>query len=661
MKEKELPAEHERIVALEQSLRARTFELEVLHDLSRKIGAALNYDELFHTVLVHLEQAVACDVAAGLLCLDGCHLYMRRQGPLEPAAQVEVENRLLNALGRLGHTISRDQLVLTPVEEEAGSADAERIERLGSFCQAPIIIDRATVGLIFAGAGTERRFTEEHIRLLCTVANQTASAVQRMRAFLETERRRLRTVVDHLPEGVILLDRWRRVTMANPASRLFLDLLPEVSLGKRLARVGAIPFDELAERSPRDVVVEGAGKRIVEATVVHLEQDSNECWLLVLRDVTDVREAIHRRDRFLAMLSHELRNPLAGITGAVQILRAPNVEQRISEQAKSILFRQTSHVTRLVDDLLDVSRFLHGKIHVVKQPLDLGDLTARVGQAHRLLCEGEGKTLHVSCPDEPLTVAGDSARLTQVLDNLLSNARKFTPPGGTIELSCTRQDNRAVLLVRDTGIGIDPDKFSEIFEPFTQGDESIDRAQGGLGLGLTLVKTLVAMHDGTVSVQSGGLGKGSELRVELPLSTAAPPVRQEVAQPTGKLRVLIVEDDSDARDMLAELLQLEGHDVVAVGTGPEGLEAFRRRPPDLALIDIGLPGMDGYQVVRALRAAGDSRSRLVALTGYAQPEDRRRALEAGFDTHLAKPIQIHELQELLAGDGAGEGVTHQRP
>jgi signal transduction histidine kinase/CheY-like chemotaxis protein len=673
-----------RVAALEQSLRARTFELEVLHDLSRTIGASQGYEELFRAILPHLGNVIAYDVAASLLFTGGAAgcLYLRRARPLAPAVQAEVENRLREALGRLGATCALPGgLEVVHTEEapegQAPAPHAAPVERLGSFFQVPIIARPAlgpgphaaqgvAVGLIFVGAEAAGQFTEEHIRLLYTVANQASAAVQRMQAFQEAERLRLRTVVEHLPDAVLLLEQGGRVVMANPASQKFLELLPGVCVGRTLAEVGGRPLPELVGRPPQDFVPPGPPPRVVEAHAIALGQDppGGGGWLLVLRDVTEVREAVRRRDHFLAMLSHELRNPLAAISSAVHLLHvAPGGEQgtagQVQGEARDTLRRQAGHLARLVDDLLDMSRFLHGKIHVVKGPVDLAELAGRAAQPHLAHFQAEGKEFVLDVAPGPLTVEGDAARLTQVVDNLLSNARKFTPPGGQVHLTCRAEGGAAVLRVRDTGVGVPADKHAEIFEPFTQAEQSIDRSQGGLGLGLALVKGLVERHDGTVRVYSEGPGAGSEFVVRLPLRAAATPAGsgQDKRQgPTPRRRILLVEDEPDAREMLAAVLRLEGHQVTVASSGPEGVAAFTRQPPDVALIDIGLPGMDGYSVVRALRRWSQQESpgcaaRLVALSGYAQPEDRRRALEAGFDEHLAKPLQMSELGRILRSEG----------
>lgn len=647
----------QRIADLEQRLRARTFELEVLHELSSKIGTSVSYEELFHCILTHLGKAVAYDVAASLLLTIENHrtLYLSRVRPLTAKAQSQVEERMRTACERLGGagTFCRNLTVVPVADNDAGGPP---ITRLDSFFQVPILAGGAVIGLLFVGAERAEQLTEEHLRLLYTVANQASAAVQRMQAFLETERHRLRTVVDHLPEGVILLDRNQRITAANPAGRKLLECLSDVRPGEVLTALGDRSFTEAAEASPRDFVLDKPTRQVIEASIVRLQDEEAEPWLLILRDATDSREAIRRRDRFLAMLSHELRNPLAALTSAAHLLRLEGADRTIRERSLHILTRQLRHIARLVDDLLDASRFLHGKVQLHKEATDLAQLTARTVEAHDVLFTEEGKQLQADIAAGPLLVHGDPVRLTQVLDNLLSNARRFTPAGGLTQVRCHAEGEAIVLSVRDTGEGIEAGKFTEIFEPFMQVHDTLDRAQGGLGLGLALVKALTEMHGGSVAVHSDGPGRGSEFTVRWPrlmqTETAPPaekPANDGQATAPAHRRVLIVEDESDVREMLQAFLELNGHEVYTAANGPEALTVFRRHEPEIALIDIGLPGMDGYELVRMLsQESHRSRARLIALSGYTRMEDRRRALEAGFDLHLAKPVRMPDLERVLA-------------
>jgi signal transduction histidine kinase len=362
------------------------------------------------------------------------------------------------------------------------------------------------------------------------------------------------------------------------------------------------------------------------------------------------QEAVRRRDEFLAMLGHELRNPLASVLNAVTVLQLRSPADSVAQELAAVIQRQGRHMARLLDDLLDTSRITYGKIALRPEPFDLAAVLGKAVETSRPLLDARRHTLSVELPPEPLGVRADPTRLEQVFANLLNNAAKYTDPGGRIVLQAGREGAEVVVRVRDNGVGIARDMLVRVFEPFAQADHSLDRTQGGLGIGLTLVRRLVEMHGGRVEAHSAGPCQGSEFVVRLPagkvgLSPANPP---GAAPPAASRRILLVEDNADVREMLAELLRLGGHTVETAPDGPSGIALARANRPDLALIDIGLPGLNGYEVARQLRAALDGQPlRLVALTGYDQPEDRRRALEAGFDAHLIKPVDLAKLERLL--------------
>ncbi len=360
-------------------------------------------------------------------------------------------------------------------------------------------------------------------------------------------------------------------------------------------------------------------------------------------------EADRRKDEFLGMLSHELRNPLAPIRNALFVLDHAQPEGQQARRAKDIVTRQVTHLTRLVDDLLDVTRIARGKIELRQEELELGALVRRTAEDYRPLMQDRGLDLAVRIPPGPIPVKGDPARLTQVFGNLLNNAAKFTPAGGRVELTLGTEGGRAVAHVRDTGPGIAPELLPSLFQPFTQGKQTLARSEGGLGLGLSLVKGLVALHGGEVSVSTGE--RGADFAVSLALAHPAA-IRPDPAQARASAggahhRVLVVDDNRDAAESLGELVRMLGHEVELAYDGPSALAQADRTHPDLVLCDIGLPGMDGYQVARELRARQDGDLRLVALSGYAQPEDVDRALEAGFDAHVAKPPDPEQLARLL--------------
>jgi PAS domain S-box-containing protein len=399
----------------------------------------------------------------------------------------------------------------------------------------------------------------------------------------------------------------------------------------------------------------------------------------ILRDLSDrkrleealrqraeaLAEAGRRKDEFLAVLSHELRNPLGPIRNALHILRivAPGEPEEL--EAREVIDRQVRHLSRLVDDLLDVFRITHGKLLLRKERLDLARLVRLTVADHRKALETAGLRVAIEVPEQPVWAVGDTTRLAQVVGNLLANAGKFTDPGGEVCV-CLSSDAgaaEALLTVRDTGIGIAPETLPHVFEIFAQGG-NLTRARGGLGLGLALVRGLAELHGGRARAHSDGLGHGSELSVWLPLARAPAPAAGE-DRPNGHgtkaVRVLIVEDNPDAARTLAILLRKLGHQVETAADGAAGVAAARRLRPDVVVCDLGLPELDGFEVARALRRDPDTASaRLIALSGYAQEEDRRRCFEAGFDLHLTKPVDPDELQnELLAGTKDARPAAHE--
>jgi two-component system CheB/CheR fusion protein len=364
-------------------------------------------------------------------------------------------------------------------------------------------------------------------------------------------------------------------------------------------------------------------------------------------------EGDRRKDEFLATLAHELRNPLAPLRNGLALLRLQRRGDPAVEQVSGMMERQVQLMARLIDDLLDVSRITRGKIELRKGPVDLAAAAAQAVEAARPLIEERGHRLEVALPPAPVRLEADAARLEQVLSNLLNNAAKYTEPGGRIALTAERHGGEVVIRVKDSGIGIRPEMLPRVFDLFQQADRVEGRVSEGLGIGLTLVRRLVELHGGRVTAHSQGPGRGSEFVVRLPLPAEAPragagrAARGPVKAP-GR-RVLVVEDNPDAAESLALLLRAAGHEVRVAADGPAALEAAAAFRPQVVLLDIGLPKMDGYEVARRLRrGAGRDGLLLVALSGYGQEEDRRRSRAAGFDAHLVKPADLDALQELLA-------------
>ncbi|HEX2227025.1 MAG TPA: ATP-binding protein, partial [Candidatus Binatia bacterium] len=370
-------------------------------------------------------------------------------------------------------------------------------------------------------------------------------------------------------------------------------------------------------------------------------------------------EADRRKNEFLATLAHELRNPLAPIRNGLDILRILGASNPDMEQTYEVMERQVNHLVRLVDDLLEISRITRGQIELRKEQVDLAAVVRSAVEISKPLIADFDHHLTISLPSEPLTLDADPVRLEQIISNLLNNAAKYTDPGGQISLTAQRENDHVTVSVRDSGIGISPEMMSRIFEMFAQVEQSGHRTQGGLGLGLTLVRTLVELHGGTVEVQSEGPGRGSEFIVRLPLQVSS---HQETfaenvwhSGQVDQRRVLVVDDNRDAADSLSRLLNKLGSEARAVYSGIEALELLEPYRPAMLLVDIGMPGMDGYELARRIREIPRYHDlTLVALTGWGQEEDRRRSQAAGFDFHLTKPVDFKTLQSLLDSRAGSE-------
>lgn len=368
-----------------------------------------------------------------------------------------------------------------------------------------------------------------------------------------------------------------------------------------------------------------------------------------------LREADQRKNEFLAVLSHELRNPLTPIRNSVYILARAGTGGDQARRSREVIERQTEHLTRLTEDLLDVTRISRGKIMLHRTRVDLASIARATAEDHRPGFASRGVALELDVPDAPAWVDGDPTRLAQVVGNLLANAAKFTPPGGTTYLRLdTARPGEVVVRVCDTGAGMSEETLRVAFDPFVQAEQTIERTRGGLGLGLALVRTLVELHGGTVTARSAGEGAGSEFTVTLPAlpQAATEPTAEESPRAAAPHRVLVIEDNVDAAESLREALELGDHAVALAHSGPEGIEMARRVRPEVVFCDIGLPGMDGYAVAHTLRHDADPgvrRAFLVALSGYALPEDVAKARSAGFDRHVAKPPSIDQLERIQEG------------
>jgi signal transduction histidine kinase len=368
-----------------------------------------------------------------------------------------------------------------------------------------------------------------------------------------------------------------------------------------------------------------------------------------IRDLMQtLEERIHERDRFLAILGHELRNPLGAILLASQ-MRDP--DGRLGADHVQLIERQSRHLTRIVNDLLDLSRVVSGKIVLKKQVVDLRDIARQSLQIVADAARSQNISLELCEPPEMLPASVDPVRIEQIVTNILTNAIKYTPEGGQVNIELLREDGQGVIRVRDNGVGIPQERIGVIFELFAQAENTIGRAQGGMGVGLALVRNLIELHGGTVEAKSDGVGRGSEFIARLPLTDELPvtarPAVVESSHDGAARHIVIVEDNADVRELLRLKLRRLGHDVEAVGDGHSAVETICGSRPDMALVDIGLPGMDGYEVAAQVREKLGRDVVLVAVSGFGQPEDKRRALDAGFDEHITKPADVNDIEGLL--------------
>lgn len=515
-------------------------------------------------------------------------------------------------------------------------------------------------GLLLGAFGTTEDVTD---------IKSTQEALQYERAFL-------RQIIDAVPSMIFVKDREGRFMLSNEALAQCYGTSPDSLTG--LTDENFNPnADEVTHfyQNDLDVIRTGKPKLIPEEKVTHadgsvhwystvkipLYDTDNSCSKL-LGVATDITERKHaeetlrlmdrRKDEFLAMLAHELRNPLAPISNAVRLLKMQEATDPKLALSCNIIDRQVTHMTRLLDDLLDMARIMQGKIRLKIEHFELTDIVNNAIETSRPLLESRKQELIISQTMTPQWLEGDHVRLAQVLSNLLNNAAKYTGEGGKIMLSVMREGSDAVIEIKDTGIGISPDILPQIFDLFTQADHTLAHSQGGLGIGLTLVRQLVEIHGGTVTAASEGIGQGSTFTVRLPAlpmdSSATESARTESVLPTSKFRILVVDDYADAAESLMMLLQAKGHEVEIADCGIKAIEQAQVFHPQVVLLDIGLPDLDGYEVAKRLRALPETRdATLIALTGYGQSEDHNRSQSAGFDHHLLKPLNFDELSALL--------------
>lgn len=507
---------------------------------------------------------------------------------------------------------------------------------------------------------TERRQAEDAAAYLAAVVDSAEDAIvsKTLDGFITSWNKGAETVFGYSEAEVL----GKAITLIIPSDRMEEEegILARLKRGERIE-----PFE--TERIRKD------GRRVPISLTVSPVKTSDGRVIgasKVARDISErkrferEREELHERERsaraeaeaanqakdeFLAMLAHELRNPVGVIVNALSVLDEDPAPHARHGRARGVIQRQAEHLARLLDDLLDVARITGGHIELEREPVDLGVAIEQVVEVERHRIEEKRQRLIVSAGAGGITVTADPVRLHQMIGNLLNNAWKYTPAGGSIWITLGSEGDDAVVSIKDNGSGIPPDKLESIFALFAQANPSIARVEGGLGIGLTLVKQLAELHGGSVEARSDGLGHGAEFVVRLPATRVTMPSGPSPAAPVERVgrRIVVIEDNSDGREMLVTILRLSGHEVHAAATGAEGIELALQRAPAVVLLDIGLPDINGYEVGRELRHRLGERVRLVALTGYGQPQDRARTQQAGFDAHVVKPVNPAALAELL--------------
>ena len=517
---------------------------------------------------------------------------------------------------------------------------------------------------------TERKRTEEELR----------QAEERMRS-----------VVNNVIDGIITIDETARIASFNPAAEKLFGFESAEVMGKNVKMLMPEPYHGEHDGYVNSYVhtgqakIIGIGREVVgrrkdgstfpmELAVSEFRIGARRFFTGIVRDITerkrleqDLRQRVEeladadrQKNDFLAMLAHELRNPLAPMRNALHLIKMPGAAPSTVDEARAMMERQLEHLVRLVDDLLDVSRIIRNRIELRKEALDIASVVQRAIETAAPVIDAHGHQIEVSLADKPVMIEADAIRMAQIISNLLTNAAKYSKVPGRIWLTVRAQAGTATISVRDQGIGIEPELLPRIFDLFVQGDHSLARAQGGMGIGLTLVKRLVEMHAGEVHASSPGLGQGSEFTVTIPALPEKAAVegqtpgdgrlvyQADVGTPKRRRRVLVVDDNVDAAESIAMILRMTGYEASCVYDGPAALVAAKDHPPDVFVLDIGLPGMTGYEVAHKLREQPRfHKTPIVAVTGYGQYDDRQRSRQAGFDYHLTKPVNPDVLQALL--------------
>jgi PAS domain S-box-containing protein len=508
--------------------------------------------------------------------------------------------------------------------------------------------------------------SDGYLDYLPSVVERVMEQVRVERKLVESELR-LASIIGTTMDAIVMCDETGSIVLFNRSAEEMFGtdagrtvghplqvLLPDLTL----TADGDGPVGGVRRRFETEAVHAGGARIPIEVSVSDVVVHGRRLFTVIARDVSErrrteyeLREADRRKDILLGMLAHELRNPLAAITTAGEVMHRM-VQEPAAHRLVDVVRRQSAALARMVDDLLDVSRVTMGKIELAAEKITLNGLVERAAEGFHETAAHAGVRLSVTVPGPALWITADATRIEQVIANLVTNAIKFTPPGGTISLEVGREGDEALLRVRDTGTGIDPALLPRIFDLFVQGDTSLDRAKSGLGIGLALVRQVVQLHGGTVTAHSDGPGTGALFTVRLPVSPAPAPnpgVPTEPPRVIRRLKILVVDDQPDLADLIAVLAETMGHEARALYDGADALVAARVQVPDVMFVDLGMPVMNGYELARRVREdAMLSGVRLVALTGYGREEDRVRVLEAGFDLHLTKPVSDSQLRDVLA-------------
>jgi PAS domain S-box-containing protein len=552
----------------------------------------------------------------------------------------------------------------------------------------PLIAGNQVLGVMELFSASPEQPQQELMRMLASVGNQLGEYVVRNRseALLRQSEERFRLLVQGVKEyAIFMLDPDGRVSTWNTGAERIKGYRTDEIIGVHYSRF--FPPEDVAAGKPAEELATAIRQGEVESEGWRVRKDGSRFWANALvtalhdeagrlcgfakvtRDMSDRKrlEALEQAGRhtrhFLATLAHELRNPLAPIRNAVSVMRDRGIAEHELRACRDIVQRQVEHLSRLVDDLFDVSRITSGKVVLQLRAVDLATAVAHAVECIRPFVDARGQRLEIELPPAPIRVEGDLTRLAQVVQNLLHNATKYTPPGGRIMLTVLTEGYAAVIRVRDDGVGIPAHLLPKVFDLFMQAEQPVDRSDGGLGIGLTLVRQLIELHGGSVEATSEGPGRGAEFAVRIPClrsdsSESDTPEDDGTADAArnvpGPCRILVVDDNRDSAESMAMLLRLSGHKTWLAFDGREAVSLATEHSPDAVVLDIGLPGMDGYEVARTLRDLPQTAdSLLIALTGYGQEEDRQRSKTAGFNEHFVKPVDIESLFQAIARHQCG--------